>query len=474
MKNDNGKVAKATLWYTISNILLRGVSVFTAPIFTRLLSTSDYGIASNFSSWMGIVLCFTDLSLSTAVIRGKVEFQNDFKSYLSSIQTLGIIWTIICAIFFLIGIDFWSDFMHIDKICIVAMLFYLVVYPSLGYAQIDYRFDYRYKENVAISIINTLGTVICSIGLILFWTDQRYLGRIIGMLIPTMFMGTYFAVRIFRNGKTLLNKEYWKYALKISLPLIPHGLAMIVLGQIDRVMIMKYCGESAAGIYSFGYSYAVLSAVVTNAINDAVQPQMYEMLKNKQEKSMAKMTYKLMVFGILITVLLIGAGPEALKILGTEDYYSAKWIIFPVAVGTFMQYLYQFFGVIEIYCKKTVYMAIGSCGAAVVNFILNMIFIPRYGYIAASYTTLMSYFLLMLFHFVITKIIYNKKIYSFGHIIIISFIAVFMGILLSLIYTANILIRYIVFVFIICIMVFYLRNEIKMILNKFIRKVEDK
>ena len=112
MKNDNGKVAKATLWYTISNILLRGVSVFTAPIFTRLLSTSDYGIASNFSSWMGIVLCFTDLSLSTAVIRGKVEFQNDFKSYLSSIQTLGIIWTIICAIFFLIGIDFWSDFMQ--------------------------------------------------------------------------------------------------------------------------------------------------------------------------------------------------------------------------------------------------------------------------------------------------------------------------------------------------------------------------
>ena len=68
---DNAKVAKATLWYTISNILLRGVSLITAPIFTRMLSTSDYGIASNFTSWVSIILCFTTLSLPTAALRGR-------------------------------------------------------------------------------------------------------------------------------------------------------------------------------------------------------------------------------------------------------------------------------------------------------------------------------------------------------------------------------------------------------------------
>ena len=86
MEKDTGKVAKATLWYTVSNILLRGVSLFTTPIFTRLLSTADYGIASNFVSWSNIILCFTGLSLTTAALRGKMEFKEKFKQYLSAVQ----------------------------------------------------------------------------------------------------------------------------------------------------------------------------------------------------------------------------------------------------------------------------------------------------------------------------------------------------------------------------------------------------
>lgn len=156
MEDNNAKVAKSTLWYTISNILLRGVSVFTAPIFTRLLSTADYGIASNFTSWASIVLCFTGLSLSTAVLRGKLEFEEKYKEYLSAVQGLGLIWALLCGTIIFYTLDFWSDIMKLDKVCILVMLIYLIVYPSLTYAQIDFRFDYKYKENVAISIILSL------------------------------------------------------------------------------------------------------------------------------------------------------------------------------------------------------------------------------------------------------------------------------------------------------------------------------
>ena len=77
-KRNNSVVVKAATWYTISNILLRGISLFTAPIFTRLLTTSDYGIASNFTSWTSIVLCISGLGFGTSIVRGKMEFKGEY------------------------------------------------------------------------------------------------------------------------------------------------------------------------------------------------------------------------------------------------------------------------------------------------------------------------------------------------------------------------------------------------------------
>lgn len=469
---ENTKVVKATLWYTVSNIILRGVSLFTAPIFTRLLSTADYGIASNFSAWASIILCFTSLSLSTAVIRGKIEFKEKYKEFLSSVQTLGFIWSVICALMMCLSIEYCSDFMKLDKICITVMLFYLIVYPSLTYAQIDYKFDYRYKENVAISIINTIGNVFCSIGLILIWTEQRYLGRVIGMVAPIIIMGTWFAIQIYKQGKCLINLEYWRYALKISLPMIPHGLAMIVLGQIDRIMIIKYCGESEAGIYSFGYSYGILLSVVTNAINEAVQPQMYEMLENGEEGRLADFSYKLMLIGVMMSTILVGVGPEALRILGTNDYFEARWVIFPVVVGTMMQYMYQFFGVIEIYSNKTICMAVGSSGAAVVNYILNIHLIPKFGFVAAAYTTFLSYALLMAFHFIMTKIVTKKRIFEFFHVAGIFLLIVMIGLVINCLYNYMFVMRYMITLLVLIAIGFLLRKTIRELFNQTVKKAK--
>lgn len=462
------QATKAALWYTISNILLRGVSLFTAPIFTRLLSIADYGIVNNFSSWAAIVMCFTGLGLGTAVIRGKVEFDKDYKKYLSSIQFLGMVWCSICIAVLLAGINFWSSFMMLDNVCIIVMTAYILLSPSLTFGQIDIRFEYKYKENVAISIASTVISVFSAIGLILLWSDKRYLGRIIGLTLPTLLFGIYFVIRIFRQGRCSYNRDYWKYALKLSIPMIPHGFAMIILGQIDRVMIMKYTGESAAGIYSFGYSYAVLLSVVTNAINDSIQPQMYGMLRENREKDMAGYTYRLMLLGVLLTTGIIGIGPEALRVLGTEDYFDARWVIFPVAVGTLMQYFYQFFGLVEIYSKKTIYMAIGSCGAAFLNYVLNQIFIPQYGFLAAAYTTLVAYGLLTVFHFLTARVAYKKKVFGIVPVAVIVLIMLAVGFGLNVVYD-NIVIRYALLAIVVSGMTFYLRNDI-LIMTRRIKK----
>ncbi|THC67630.1 hypothetical protein E7X19_23060 [Bacteroides fragilis] len=80
---------------------------------------------------------------------------------------------------------------------------------------------------------------------------------------------------IFIRGKKVIVLNYWKYALNFSIPMIPHALAMIALAQIDRIMIVKMVGDREAGIYSFGYSYAIILSVITNAIINAWQPWLY-------------------------------------------------------------------------------------------------------------------------------------------------------------------------------------------------------
>lgn len=449
MVKNNKRIVKAATWYTISNILIRAVSLITAPIFTRLLTPSDYGISSNFMTWTSIVFCITGLGLATSVIRGRVEFGQDFKRYLSAVQMLGFMFGLICMLAVYPQLGILSDLMELDKILVIIMFAYLLFYPSVGYAQISYRFEYRYKENILISVINAIGSVGCSVGLILIWTDQRYLGRIIGFLLPMFLMGIVFFIKISLKGKCFIDIRYWKYALKLSLPMIPHALSMIMLGQIDRVMILKYCGETNAGIYSFGYSYAVLTAMITNAVNDAVQPLIYDLMEQKKYTHVERLTNKMAQYAFLLSACVVAVGPEVLRILGTKEYFDARFIICPVVMGTLFQFLYQNYSLIEVYYKKTSIMAVGSVFAAGLNFLLNWFMLPRYGFVAAAYTTMISYWFLMIFHFIGARIVARRKIFQVDLLWIITGMACLCVFIFEVLYKRSIWLRYLCMLFII-------------------------
>ena len=68
-----------------------------------------------------------------------------------------------------------------------------------------------------------------------------------------------------------------------------------------------------------------------------------------------------------------------------------------------MRFLYNLFANIEYYYGKTKYVAVASLGAAVTNFVLNYIFIPKFGYYVAGYTTLISYVLYALGHYLFMR-----------------------------------------------------------------------
>ena len=98
-------------------------------------------------------------------------------------------------------------------------------------------------------------------------------------------------------------------------------------------------------------------------------------------------------------------------------------------------------GIAEIFYKKTALIAVNSCIAAVVNIGLNYYFIGRYGYIAAAYTTLAGYFILMGLHYVTCVHVMKKKIYPDGVYFLMLGMTIVAGTLICALY-GSVLYRY--------------------------------
>ena len=257
-------------------------------------------------------------------------------------------------------------------------------------------------------------------------------------------------VYVILKGKKIYCKEYWKMSLAISIPLVGYNIAGQILNVSDRMMIGSMVDNSAVGIYSTLYTVSSLSLMVWQAINASFVPYLFQNIE-KKEHNIKKISNMLMVAYAVIAVLLTYFAPEIVKILATEEYYGAIYIMPPIAAGVFFTSYANLYSNIAVYYKKTKYVMYPSIVAAGINLVLNYIFIKIFGYMAAAYTTLFSYIILAVLQAMWSKkvckdnnnpienIFDNKKMLLLA---LITTIASMFGILLY----SNSIIRYIVIV----------------------------
>ena len=111
-----GKVAvKSGIWYTIGNMFLKGCVFFSLPIFTRILSTEDFGIYNTYIAYEGILTAILGLGFYGTVKNAKLDFKEKFDEYLSSILSLSLIF--LCFMLFIanIGYKFYQPLIGFDR-----------------------------------------------------------------------------------------------------------------------------------------------------------------------------------------------------------------------------------------------------------------------------------------------------------------------------------------------------------------------
>lgn len=437
---------KASIWFLIASFLQKGISTITTPIFTRILTTSEYGQYSVFSSWMAIITPIVSLNLFSGVYsQGVVKFESDRKRFSSSLQGLTLTMVVMWTVIYMICPDFWNNIFSLSTMEMLAMLILIWLSAVYSFWSMNQRIDFKYKGLVFVTLLASILQPMVSIVFILH-SENKVLARIFGMIVVQLFLYSWMFLSMMMSGKEFFSKKYWMYALKFNIPLLPHYLSMNILSSSDRIMIGKMCDTSSVGIYNLAYSVSLIMTIFNTALLQTIEPWIYRKLKDKRVYDIERVAYPSFIIIAAVNILLIMFAPEVITIFAPKQYKEAIWVIPSVTLSVFFTFLYTFFATFEFYYEKTNYIAGATVGGAILNIVLNYIFIKRFGFIAAGYTTLFSYILFAVLHYyfmrkICKQYLNNIKPYNLKLIIGISIGSLGAGFLIMITYT-NIILRY--------------------------------
>lgn len=437
---------KASLWFTICSILQKGVSFVTVPIFTRLLSAEELGVYSLFLSWQNIICIFATLNLSYQVFNnGMVKFENDQNGYTSAMLGLSNLATIILLIIYFLFHGIFNEIIGLDTPYFILMFlgFFFSSATSLWTVQQRYAFKYR-----ALCVV-TISTTILSAGLGILFVKmyETGLSRIFSDTFIICLFGAIIYISIIKKSKKLVNIEYWKYALILDLPLLAHYLSMSVLSGVDRIMINSMCGSKYTAFYSVPYNASMIMQIIINSINASFIPWTYQQLKKQNYARLNRGSIFLVVLVALLCLIPSLFAPELVWILGGKGYADSVWVVPPVSCSVFFIFLYSLFSNVELYHEKSKNIMKASILASIANIILNYIFIKKFGYIAAAYTTLACYVLLSIMHYIFMKKVLRDndikdKPYNIKAILGISLFIIVYSVVVTLLFRYHWIFRY--------------------------------
>ena len=415
------KAGKAGLWYTIANILLKGCVFLSLPIFTRLMATGDFGIYNSYIAYEQLLQAVLGLGLYGTVKNAKLDFEEDFEKYLSSVLSLSlmVLAAVLVSANLLYGL--YGEAIGFSRFvvnCLILQSFgaYLVFFYGS-----KLNIEFRYKSYIVISCFNTLVNIAASIILIVWvFPNERYLGRILGSAMPMIIIAIVLSASILKKGRTVYEAEYWKYALSIGLPLIPHVVSQSLLSQFDRIMIRNMVNDASSGIYSYIYTICTITYIICTSLDNAWTPWVYIKLKaGDGDNIKAAGRWYTLLFAVL-TLGFICVMPELVKLIADESYWPGEDLLIPLSLANYCVFLYMLPVGLEYYHKKTRYISLGTISAALLNLILNYFAILNFGYKAAAYTTLVSYLALFCFHLLIARRLGFGRLYDLRWIIAVT------------------------------------------------------
>lgn len=409
----NRYLIKNTIIFTLGNLGSKLITFFLIPLYTNVLSTSEYGVVDLITTVGTVAVPLLTLNICESVMRFALDKDADKKQ----ITQIG---TYILLMGAIVGLIIFPISNCFNKISTYSVFVYMYVI-SLAASQL-YLCDLRGKELLVLySVGNVLHTFLIAVFNVLFLLILKIgiEGYLLAFILANLLTAIYAIIagkgyKSFRMSK--VNKKLLTNMTKYSIVLIPNSFMWWIMNSVDRIMVSGMVGVSANGIFAIAYKIPTLVSTLTSIFNQAWSYSAIREVGTKDESEYNNQIFKTLI-GI---VMLIGIGlltfiKPFLSIYVAKEYYSA-WKYTPfliigfvyLTLGTFMATSYT------VHKDSFGYLFSGMFGA-VFNIVINLLLIPMIGIYGAAIATCISYILVFVFRLVHTRkyIKYNICIKEF-------------------------------------------------------------
>lgn len=391
-----------TLLFTISNFSSKIISFFLIPLYTNVLSTTDYGISDLLQTTVNFLYPMLTLSISEATIRFALDKKNSENK--KNVLGVSLFFIVSSVVLLIIATPIISS---INKQLYQYWGYFLLYYLffNVNYCFGQYARGTKKMRIFALQgIINTIVVVVSNIFLLVIFrvgVKGYILSFVFGYIVTSLYMfvkGKYWRELFpFEIDKTLAYEM-----LKYSLPMIPTQVFWWVNNAADKWIIINKIGLSENGLYSVAHKLPTVLTMLTGLFNQAWQVSAVSNYGEKDNSSFFSNVYSMFVYiNISVCTLLITLSQLLGRFLFSEEFYRA-WRYVP-----FLLLAAAFNGISGMLAsaftstKKTVGLFVSTGIGAVINIALNFLFVNWFGGIGAAYATAlgcMSVFLVRLVH----------------------------------------------------------------------------
>lgn len=412
------ELLKNTGILSIGKICTQFVSFFLLPLYTAYLSTKEYGVVDLLNNYISLLIPIFFFQMDQALFRFLIDARKD-ESKKSELVSTAIYTVTIQAILFVLVYLIVSLFINNEYKYFLLTNVLVTMYSGL-FLQICRGLGDNISYSIG-SLISGVSTIVLNVLFITVFKMGAY-----GMLCATLIANIlciiflFFKKKIYkilkiRNVSKITRKNLWKY----SIPLIPNQLSWWIINVSDRTLITQFINIGANGIYSAANKFSSICITFFTFFNMTWSESASIHIKDgDSDKFFSKiLNISLTIFSSLC-FLVIAVMPFCFKYLITGKGYSTAYYQIPILMmATIFNIMVSLLGSIYVALKKSNEIAKTSILAAIINIVINVLFIRKIGLFAASISTLVAYFSMSVYRYIdvqkYVKVKVEKKIFAF-------------------------------------------------------------
>jgi O-antigen/teichoic acid export membrane protein len=393
--------------YTGSSVISKVIAVALLPLYTRHLTRADYGAAEVL---LAAVVAFS-IAFRLGIIEALLRFYYRFEdrreqdavvrtsfAFLLATSTAG---ALLAAAF----AGPLSEFL-LDRRDVTLMLIAvsgLWVFTNYELLMTMFRLDERALAYFSVSLGNVLLTVALTVTLVVF-ADQGAKGLLIGNFAAT---GAALVVLLFVHRRRIAlrpSREILKPMLRFGLPTMPAELSLYALNFIDRIVLVRFVGLAAAGLYSLAVKFSQVVTVFVRAFNLAWPPLAYSIRDDDEARRVYAfiVTYFLLLAAFVVLALSLEARWVA-RALAAPAFFDSYKAVPLVATGATLYALYLVLVVVVGRSGRTGLIFPVTATAAAVNLGLNLALVPDLETVGAGLALVGSYLVMLSLMYLVTR-----------------------------------------------------------------------